>query len=184
VGLAEVYARWSHDVHGGDKGTAHDYLPTYERVLTRTTGVRLLEIGVCFGHSVGMWGEYLTDSDIVGIDTDLSRLWFGQDDYRSVTLIEADATDPEQVAAALGKRTFDYIIDDGSHALADQSASLAILWPRLTSGGTYIIEDIDNASYLAALTAQATDLGATCEVYDGREATGRWDEIMLIAVKP
>jgi hypothetical protein len=180
VGLAEVYARWSHDVHGGDKGTAHDYLPTYERVMTRTTGVRLLEIGVCFGHSVGMWGEYLTDSEVHGIDTDLSRLWFTD----LPNLHTADATDAAAVDAALGDLEFDYIIDDGSHALMDQSASLMILWPRLKSGGSYIIEDIDNDSYLAALHAQATAHGATCEVYDGREATGRWDEIMLIAVKP
>lgn len=181
MGLAEVYARWSHDVHGGDKGTTHNYLPVYERVLDRTHRVSLLEVGVCFGHSVGMWGEYLTDSDVVGLDVDLSRLWFP---LPGIHLIQVDATDRAAVDAALGTRIFNYIIDDGSHAIADQLATFDILWRRVRPGGAYVIEDIDGTAAAASLGWAALQAGAVVELYDGREAQQRWDEMMLIARRP
>lgn len=182
MGLAEVYARWSNDLHGGDKGTTHDYIPVYESHMTRTTGVDLLEVGVCFGHSVGMWAEYLTDSNVVGLDVDLSRVWFDRD--RLGCLLQVDATDGAALDAALGFRTFDYVIDDGSHRLGDQLATFGILWPRVRPGGTYFIEDIDGTDALIALSLAATRAGADVEVYDGREAKQRWDELILIARRP
>jgi len=38
--------------------------------------------------------------------------------------------------------TLDLIIDDASHALAHQLASLEALWPKLAPGGIYIVEDL------------------------------------------
>ena len=37
---------------------------------------------------------------------------------------------------------FDVIIDDGSHKPSDQIKSFEILWPMLSDGGLYIIEDV------------------------------------------
>lgn len=179
MGLSAVYAHWSHDVHGGDKGTVHDYLPVYEQHMTRSTGATLLEIGVCFGHSIGMWREWLPGARVIGLDVDLSRLWFELPDVH-----EVDATSREQVDALLDDTTLDYVIDDGSHRLADQIASFTILWPRVKPGGVYFIEDIDGEVAAGVLQDLARINGADCVLYDGREQTKRWDELLLVARKP
>lgn len=39
--------------------------------------------------------------------------------------------------------SFDVIIDDGSHASADEQLTLVEFWPLLADGGWYFIEDLD-----------------------------------------
>jgi len=179
VGLTQVYPRWSHPVGGGDKGTVHDYLPTYERFLTRTHQVTVVEIGVWMGHSIGMWQEFFTDSTVHGLDVDLSRVLFDLPHLHT-----CDATDAAQVQAVLAGTTFDYVIDDGSHALGDQLAAFAIFWPRVTPGGAMFIEDVDGQDALDALVERVREQGVTPHVYDGRGPGRQWDEIMVVAVKP
>lgn len=45
-----------------------------------------------------------------------------------------------------GSTFFDIIIDDGSHVSSDIIRTFALYFPKLKSGGTYIIEDL-HASY-------------------------------------
>lgn len=175
MGLTEVYAKWSYHVGGGDKGTVHDYLPTYEQHLTRTDGVTVAEIGVWFGHSIGMWQEFFTNSTVYGLDIDLSRVWFDLPN-----LIQVDATNAAQVQAALGDTTFDYVIDDGSHRLADQIATFDIFAARLKPGGAYFIEDIDGPEALDAILAHVEPLGYAVHIYDGRGPDRQWDELMMV----
>ncbi len=54
-----------------------------------------------------------------------------------------DASDESQLrrVVVLPKQV-DLIIDDGSHKLKDQEATLRTLWDRLRPGGFYIIEDL------------------------------------------
>lgn len=176
--LASVYARHSYHVGGGDKGTVHDYLPTYERHMTKRNGVTLCEIGVYFGHSIAMWNEYLIDSTVYGLDIDLSRLR-----YQLPHVYQCDATSHIQVQQVLGAARFDYIIDDGSHRLADQIAAFDVLWPRLKTGGVYFIEDIDGNGALEALSHKMKIEGIDFEIYDGRSNERQWDELMLIATR-
>lgn len=176
--LPEVYERYSYHVGGGDKGTVHDYIPTYERHMTRRDGVTVCEIGVWFGHSVAMWNEYFTNSTVYGLDIDLGRLQF---DLPNV--IGVDATNAEAVDAALGDLTFDYVIDDGSHRLFDQIAAFDIFWPRIKPGGVYFIEDIDGGLALQALQDHLTGLDLGWELYDGRGPGRQWDELMLIVTR-
>lgn len=172
--LTEVYADYSAPAGWGDKGTAHDYLPTYEREMTRTTGVTLLEIGVYAGHSVAMWDAWLTDSTVIGVDVDLSHLQMAHDLVRL-----CNGTDPEAVAATLPGMTFDYVIDDGSHTVWDQLASLNVFLPLMRPGGRYFIEDITGDAALAAIASHLDALGYTYEVYDGRGPGRQPDEIMV-----
>ena len=103
------------------------------------------------------------------------RIW---DDPRVHLHLDTDASDPEQLRrlrstsskqakAAIPSR-FDIIIDDGSHRFPDQEKTLLELWPSLSPGGTYIIEDIfvgalpwDNAHALQVPTKN-DDCGGEC----------------------
>lgn len=177
--LADVYADYSAPAGWGDKGTAHDYLPVYEREMTRTHGVTLLEIGVYAGHSIAMWDAWLTDSTVIGIDVDLSHLQMAHD------LVHlCDGTDPAAVADLLPGVTYDYVIDDGSHTLADQLLSLSVFLPLMNPGGRYFIEDILGDGALQAITANLDALGYTYEVYDGRGPGRQPDEIMVTVRVP
>lgn len=160
---------------GGDKGTAHSYIPVYKREIDRTTGVSLCEIGVYEGHSIAMWLEYLTDSLVLGLDINTDNLKF------DVPVLTADATSPDQVRAAIGEQTFDYIIDDGSHRLRDQVSTLEIFWPRLNMGGKYFIEDIIGDGELNALREWFASRGILYKVHDGRRTMNRNDDLLLIA---
>ena len=53
-----------------------------------------------------------------------------------------DATDAQQLSAALPAEPLDLIVDDGSHRFGDQQATLHTMWPRLRPGGFYIVEDL------------------------------------------
>lgn len=54
-----------------------------------------------------------------------------------------DASDPTQLERLVRlPASIELIIDDGSHKMRDQEATLRALWPRLQAGGIYIIEDM------------------------------------------
>lgn len=53
-----------------------------------------------------------------------------------------DASDPRQLARVRLPTNVDVIIDDGSHRLRDQEATMRSLWPLLRPGGYYVVEDV------------------------------------------
>ncbi len=134
---------FAHTGHISDKW--EQYLGIYESELTpiinRGAPVSLLEIGVQNGGSLQIWEKYLPPgSEIFGIDVDpkCARLDLGP----NVTVAIADATRKEQLGAALGHRTFDVIVDDGSHLCSDVIQAFRLLFERVRPGGRYLIEDL------------------------------------------
>ncbi len=125
------------------------YFPIYHRHLEcfRGQAVRVLEIGVYRGGGLDMWQAYLGDkAAMVGIDVDPLAQQAVLGRYR-VEL--GDQEDPEflmQVAQDHGP--FDIIIDDGGHTMAQQIVSAETLFPLLTDGGVYLVEDC-HTSYWA-----------------------------------
>jgi hypothetical protein len=174
--LGEIYTKYSAPDGGGDKGTAHTYIEIYEKEMTRTNGIRLLEIGVWEGHSLAMWQEYFDDSYILGLDIDLSKL---DSSFLPINAVMLDATKPFELE--IGK--YDYIIDDGSHNVEDQIASLRLLWDNLLGAGKYFIEDIRDLQALAQIEDYLVALGVTYRVYDHRDLKNRWDDIMVVIDK-
>lgn len=174
--LADIYPAYSAPAGWGDKGTAHDYLPTYEREITRTTGVTLLEIGIYAGHSIAMWEDYLTDSTVYGIDIDLSHL-----EYDGLThALHCDGTNGADVANVLPGVTYDYVIDDGSHTVRDQLASMDVFLPLMNPDGRYFIEDITGDAALSAICQYLGEHGYDdIDIYDGRGPGRQPDEIMV-----
>ena len=174
--LNEIYPQYSYPGGWGDKGTAHNYLPAYERWLEKRTGVTLLEIGVMRGHSIAMWNEYFTDSRVIGIDITLANLEF---DLSNV--YKCDGTNAAQVDALFPGMMFDYVIDDGSHFIDDQLKSLDVFLHRMSPGGKYFIEDIAGDDALSKIERRIG--GHDYTVIDGRGPDRPMDEIMVVIHK-
>jgi hypothetical protein len=171
--LKKIYSNYSYPGGWGDKGTAHNYLPTYEKYMDRTDGVTVLEIGVMRGHSIAMWNEFFTNSRVVGLDITLLNIEFELDN-----VFKCDATNAAAVDALLPGWTFDYVIDDGSHFVQDQLASIDVFLPRMNPGGQYFIEDIAGDEPLMLIERKLQ--GKDYTVVDGRGPSRPMDEIMVV----
>jgi hypothetical protein len=150
---------------GSDKGTVgpgpgfagHNYTPVYEAYLGgyRERVFSLVEIGLGVkgdrweakivqgrntgGASVKMWREYFPRAYIYGLDVNECGYL---DDERTRTFV-ADQGNVEDLAAFVeAVPSFDVVMDDGSHRPDHQQISLDFLFPRLSPGGLYFIEDL------------------------------------------
>jgi hypothetical protein len=136
--------------HQTDKAVNHHYLALYDALLMNLFPPRrLLEIGVQFGCSMRMWREYCgITSSIYGIDvTDNEGRARG--DWE---LIIGDAYNPAMFTQFAAK-SFDVIIDDGSHEERDQ-LFVASSYPQfLSQDGFLFIEDILEKSTVPKLAA-------------------------------
>jgi Methyltransferase domain len=122
------------------------YLSIYDRHLSRYRGtqVRFLELGVYRGGSLRMWRKYFGDSAIIfGIDIDEScRRYNGE--AGQVRIGSQD--DPKFLKSVVDEMGgIDVVLDDGSHVASHQKASFDILFPLVSSRGTYICEDTHTA---------------------------------------
>lgn len=175
VTLLDIYPKFSAPDQGGDKGTAHSYMEIYSKMLKPEAD--LLEIGVWEGHSLAMFAEYFSGL-VLGLDIDLGRLRY------EAPAVNCNATNAQQVADVLGSKRFDYIIDDGSHKISDQLASLEILWDYLKPGGIYFVEDVQSDQDILSLEEAIAKLKKRKHwVWDMRENKGRSDDILIAVQK-
>jgi trans-aconitate methyltransferase len=124
--------------YGTDKLT-HGYCPAYELLLGGMQPKSLLEIGIFKGNSLRMWRDYFADAMIYGLDIDPNT---AIEETRIKCFIgrQEDEAFINQVTQEAGP--FDVIIDDGSHHARDHLSSFKFLWPHLSHGGWYVIEDL------------------------------------------
>jgi spermidine synthase len=124
------------------KGYTRYYAGYLERYRDRPA--TLLEIGVGRGGSLRMWEEYLPQARIVAIDV---REACRQHQTARTQVFIGSQTDSEllhRVVTAAGG-TLDVVIDDGGHRMEQHRASLDTLFPFVTPGGLYAIEDLHTA---------------------------------------
>lgn len=111
----------------------------------------LMELGIHYGGSIAFWSELLEPSTHLAIDyqrrddpAPLARFVQSRP-HRSITtrwgVDQADESALLDVLADAGTEHLDLVIDDASHKYRQTVASFNALFPRLTSGGVYIIED-------------------------------------------
>lgn len=126
--------------YGTDKNMGHhEFTEKYERHFEhlRNKELTILEIGVKRGASVKMWKEYFPNSIIHGIDIDPKCKRYADD---RIKIHIGDQNDTGFIKSISDK--FDIIIDDGSHKWKDQINTFEALFPLITKGGIYIIEDL------------------------------------------
>jgi hypothetical protein len=137
-------------IHETDKATqvrnGRSYLAVYERYLRerRRRCFALLEIGILKGASLRMWNAYFPRASVIGLDVDPRApshapefpVYVGSQDDRELLNRIADEHPDLEV-----------IVDDASHINPLTFASFDALFPRLTSGGLYIIEDLAPGAY-------------------------------------
>lgn len=143
--------------YGSDKGPAkHRYTELYELLFRpfRDSDVRFLEMGLLIGGpehgidagretkdlpSIRMWLEYFSRAKIVGLDiSDFS--WFEHPRFRFVQCDMDERANIARAAREIG--AVDIVIDDASHASHHQQNAFLELFPALSSGGLYVIEDL------------------------------------------
>ena len=146
--------------HHSDKGTVHSFKHKYTYLYDlifcpyRDAAINFLELGLAIGGpetrggrvertvdspSVSMWLEYFTKAKIYGFDiSDFSHI-----QHERFTFFRGDASNQRDLELlAKAAPCYDVIIDDASHASYHQQLALKVLWPSLSPGGLYIIEDL------------------------------------------
>ncbi|MGB8814680.1 MAG: hypothetical protein WCC57_15995 [Paracoccaceae bacterium] len=145
------------DRFGSDKGSSkHRYTELYNMLFQpfRDKAINFLEMGLLIGGpelggevdretadlpSVRMWLEYFSKAKIIGLDiSDFS--WFK---HKRFTFERCNMDNRDELAASGAKMpALDIIIDDASHASHHQQNAFLELFPKLKTGGLYIIEDL------------------------------------------
>lgn len=142
------------------KDVYHDYTPFYFEILKSLKVRRLLEIGIgtpvtmtyrdyLAGASLRMWAEFLPEAEIFGLDIDgLALINEGR-----IHSLQCDQGNNNALRAAAEKfgGNFDLIIDDGSHVPYHQVLSVRTLWPFLSPGGIFVIEDVKDKAIVNEL---------------------------------
>lgn len=146
------------DRYGSDKGsTKHRYTELYHMLFHpyRDREIVFLEMGLLIGGpehgksadrvttdlpSIRMWLEYFSKADVHGLDvSDFS--WF---EHERFEFHRCDMDERQQIADAIEEITPapTIVIDDASHASHHQQNAFLEVFPRLSSGGLYVIEDL------------------------------------------
>ena len=148
LGLKYNTDKASKFVVNGQEIKGHDYLKHYELFLStlKEKEFTMVELGCFTGASLKMWKEYFPQAHIVGVDLN-EKLSVLEDDRISFICSDATAEDlPLKIFQRWGNNNISCIIDDCSHAWGDQRRSFEMLFPILSSGGYYIIEDLECGS--------------------------------------
>jgi cephalosporin hydroxylase len=121
------------------------YFPIYEQHLSRFKNRPALvwEIGVGEGGSLQLWKRYLGPFvQVVGLDI-LDKHGLEED---QIAVRTGDQSDPLFLTAVLDEfGTPDAVIDDGSHMMDHVTSTFQFLYPRISSVGVYIVEDMHTA---------------------------------------
>ena len=129
---------------GTDKSAIeHEFLGFYQDELSGfdDRSFTLLEIGVKEGASLRMWSAWFPKAQIVGVDIEPSADQARRLGNTHVRI--GDAGDPATLAAIIKEFGRPSIaIDDGSHRWHHQVTALQTLWPAITPGGCFIMEDL------------------------------------------
>jgi len=119
------------------------YFEIYDNHFARFRGrdITVLEIGVWHGGSLQMWKNYFGEkARIIGIDIDERSKALEEEQIEIYIGDQQDRDFLQGLAEQIG--TIDILIDDGGHRMAQQITTFEELFPRISSDGLYVCEDL------------------------------------------
>lgn len=192
--------------YGVDKcpGIFHSYTPVYNRLLeSRRHLVRhVLEIGVGTpevmneivgpdyrpGASLRMWRDFFPGAQVFGCDLEPGVL-FTEDRIRTFQVDQSDRNSLLRMIDDMRDEQgrppqFDLIVDDGSHIVEHMTLTFEVLWPFLTQGGIFVVEDVKavDRGYFAGL-AERLGIGDAYLLHHHR-GEGAWDDFVAFGKAP
>lgn len=145
------------DEYGSDKGSIkHRYTELYHLLFNpyRRRKINFLEMGLLIGGpehgidkdrktsdlpSIRMWLKYFPKAHIHGLDIS-DFAWFKHERFTFHRCDMDDRNDIERAVTTMPAP--DIVIDDASHASHHQQNAFLEIFPKLPSGGLYVIEDL------------------------------------------
>ncbi len=127
-------------------------IENYEELITQVGPKNVVELGIFDGGSTAFLAQRVLPRKLVAVDLDqrpcaaLER-FIDEHGFRNVVathygIDQADTrTLTETVEREFRDEALDLVIDDASHLLEPTRASFNVLFPRLSYGGAYVIED-------------------------------------------
>lgn len=171
---------------GTDKVLEHSYATFYDKLVQqwRDRDCRILEIGSYQGGSLLVLHKLLPKAHLYSID--IQDLFvdhiISQLDASKVTRIIADAY-VNSTIEQFKDLSFDIIIDDGSHQLLHQVFAITHYLPKITIGGSLIIEDLQDRSYYETLMQLVNAKRYSCSLHDFREIKKRYDDMIMVITR-
>ena len=140
--LKEIYLEQNSAGRTTDKNTGYRrHLDLYEQLLVpyRETAKKVFEIGIRGGGSLNLWAAYFTQAEVYGLDNQQQSVDLVEPPSKGFLVDQSSKSQLVTFGAQHGP--FDIGIDDGSHVWSHQILSFQALWPFISPGGLYVIED-------------------------------------------
>ena len=140
-----------------EKSHGHGYAEFYEKHFSnlRDKKLNILEIGSYSGASAAAFVKYFKDINIYCLDINLTKFLYKS---KKIHPFGIDVSNKKMIEKFLNKinffesiKSFDIIIDDGSHILSDQLKAIDYFFKYLNKDGYYVIEDYRFSEYIPHL---------------------------------
>ena len=140
-----------------EKSHGHGYAEFYEKHFSnlRDKKLNILEIGSYSGASAAAFVKYFRDINIYCLDINLTKFLYKS---KKIHPFGIDVSNKKMIEKFLNKinfseniKSFDIIIDDGSHILSDQLKAIDYFFKYLNKDGYYVIEDYRFSEYIPHL---------------------------------
>ncbi len=119
------------------------FLEIYDEMFKefRDKEIKLLEIGIDKGDSLRIWRDFFPKAKICGLDIIEKNF-----SINGVEFIIGDQSDNNILSTLVHKyKSFDIIIDDGSHLSKHIISTFLFLYPYLNENGIYVVEDLQTS---------------------------------------
>ena len=114
------------------------YLPSYRKIAEQLgPSARVCEIGVLNGGSLSTWQALFPQGTVAGVDINPDMIW--PDGAIRIVTGQDDPELPDQLCQH--EFEWDLIVDDASHDGKLTAITFDLLWPLVSPGGFYVIED-------------------------------------------
>lgn len=173
--LRSIYYMFNLDklalIYGTDKNGSHFYTQHYQTHFKsfKFKKLNLLEIGVggfenplYGGHSLRMWKSFFPFANIFSLDI-VDKSFLQEHRIKIYKGSQVDYDFLQMICNEVG--LFDLIIDDGSHINDHVIKSFEFLFPKLKTGGIYVIEDTQT-SYWENYGGSSNDFNKEGTIYN------------------